>query len=108
MAKLSYYVDIGNEYLGKHKCVTGRTPKEVQAKATEQVPRWAQEEERARGRRGGRPRALDENKAKLARRLKGEGEHSVEEICEMLGVGRSTLYRYLGEDGRGRTVGGSD
>jgi len=35
---------------------------------------------RARGRRGGRPRALDESKARLARRLKAEGEHSVEEI----------------------------
>ena len=32
------------------------------------------------------------------RRLKGEDEHSVEEICSMLGVGHSTLYRYLGED----------
>lgn len=53
---------------------------------------------RARGRRGGRPRALDESRAKLARRLKAEGEHSVEEICSMLGVGRSTLYRYLAED----------
>jgi len=50
MARLSYYVDIGNEYLGKHKRVTGRTPKEVQAKATEQVLRWAQEEQRARER----------------------------------------------------------
>ena len=53
---------------------------------------------RARGRRGGRPRALDESKAKLAKRLKAEGEHSVEEICSMLGVGRSTLYRYLAEE----------
>lgn len=52
---------------------------------------------KARGRHGGRPRALDEGKAKLARRLKDEGEHPVEEICSMLGVGRSTLYRYLGE-----------
>jgi DNA invertase Pin-like site-specific DNA recombinase len=52
---------------------------------------------RARGRRGGRPRALDEGRARLARRLKAEGEHSVGEICSMLGVGRSTLYRYLGE-----------
>ena len=56
------------------------------------------ESARARGRHGGRPRALDENRAKLAKRLKGEGEHSVEEICSMLGVGRSTLYRYLAED----------
>jgi hypothetical protein len=52
---------------------------------------------KARGRHGGRPRALDEVKAKLTGRLKDEGEHSVEEICSMLGVGRSTLYRYLGE-----------
>ncbi len=59
------------------------------------------ESARARGRHGGRPRALDENRAKLARRLKREGEHSVEEICSMLGVGRSTLYRYLAQgDGR--------
>jgi len=59
---------------------------------------------RARGRVGGRPRALDEGRASLARRLKVEGEHSVEEICSMLGVGRSTLYRYLGEtnDGNNR------
>ena len=56
---------------------------------------------KARGRHGGRPRALDENRASLARRLKSEGEHSVEQICSMLGVGRSTLYRYLGEDGDG-------
>jgi DNA invertase Pin-like site-specific DNA recombinase len=54
---------------------------------------------RARGRHGGRPRALDENRAKLARKLKGEGQHSVEENCQMLGVGRSTLYRYLREGG---------
>ena len=59
------------------------------------------ESAKACGRHGGRPRAWDENKAKLARRLKGDGEHSVEEICEMLGVGRSTLYRYLGGNGRG-------
>lgn len=56
------------------------------------------ESARARGRHGGRPRALDESKAKLARRLKDEGEHSAEKICSMLGVGRSTLYRYLSED----------
>jgi DNA invertase Pin-like site-specific DNA recombinase len=36
----------------------------------------------------------------MARRLKAESEHSVEKICSILGVGRSTLYRYLA-DGRG-------
>ena len=50
MARTSYYVEIGNEYLSKHKRVTGRTPREVEAKATEQILRWAQEEERARER----------------------------------------------------------
>ena len=54
---------------------------------------------RARGRVGGRPRALDEDRARLARKLKEEGDHSVEDICSMLGVGRSTLYRYLNDYG---------
>ena len=56
------------------------------------------ESAKARGRRGGRPRVLDANRRQLARSLKGEGDHSVEEICSMLGVGRSTLYRCLRED----------
>src|SRR5215203_3387750 len=38
------------DHLGKYKRVTGRTPREVEAKATEQVLKWAQEEERARER----------------------------------------------------------
>ena len=54
---------------------------------------------RARGRVGGRPRALDENRARLVRKLKEEGDHSVEDISSMLGVGRSTLYRYLNDYG---------
>ena len=54
---------------------------------------------RARGRVGGRPRALDEDRARLVRKLKEEGDHSVEDISSMLGVGRSTLYRYLNDYG---------
>ena len=50
MARQSYYVEISNDYLGKHKRVTGRTPREVQAKSTEQLLRWYQEEERTRER----------------------------------------------------------
>lgn len=34
---------------------------------------------------------------KLARHLKGEIEHSMKKICSTLIVGRSALYRYLGE-----------
>jgi DNA invertase Pin-like site-specific DNA recombinase len=57
------------------------------------------ESARTRGRHGGRSRSLDEGEAELARRLKAEGGHSVGEICSMLGVGRSTLHRYLKERG---------
>lgn len=62
---------------------------------------------KARGRHGGRPRVLDEGRARLARRLKDEGEHSVEEICSMLGVGRSTLYRYLADGSEADGIGGA-
>jgi len=44
----------------------------------------------AQGRRGGRPSALDA----VARRARGE---SVTVIARHLGLGRSTLYRALGE-----------
>ena len=46
----------------------------------------------------GKPRTLDEGKAKLARRLETEDEHSVDEYCTMSGAGQSKLYRYL-QDG---------
>jgi len=60
--------------------------------ARERLPGWSR-----RG-HGGRPRALDENRAKLARKLKWGGEQSVEETNRKLGVVRSTLYRYLAYD----------
>lgn len=50
MATLNYYVEINNEYLGKYKRVTGRTRREVELKASEQLLRWAREEERTRER----------------------------------------------------------
>ena len=40
-----------------------------------------------------------ESRARLARRLRAEGEHSVEEICEMLGV---RGLPYTGTSIRGR------
>jgi hypothetical protein len=39
MARNSYYVEVSNEYLSKHKRVTGRTRREVEAKAREQLLR---------------------------------------------------------------------
>lgn len=56
---------------------------------------------RARGKKGGRPKKLDEKKLLLARELLSNQERTVEEVCEVLGVGRTTLYRALGPGGTG-------
>ena len=50
---------------------------------------------RARGRTGGRPRALDTKKIELAYRLYDERTHTVKEICQILGISKPTLYAYL-------------
>ena len=50
---------------------------------------------RARGRVGGRPRIMDDGKIKLARTLMADNSRSVSEICEILGVSKATLYRYI-------------
>lgn len=52
---------------------------------------------RARGRLGGRPKALDPTKRAVARRLHREREHSIRDICRMMGISKSTLYNYLAE-----------
>ena len=51
---------------------------------------------RARGRVGGRPRALDAKKTALAYRLYDEKNHPINDICQMLGISKPTLYAYLG------------
>jgi len=53
---------------------------------------------RARGRKGGRPKRLDAKKRKLAVEMYRERKHSIEEICEMLGITKPTLYRYVREN----------
>ncbi|OOL26854.1 hypothetical protein GQ85_42465, partial [Rhodococcus rhodochrous] len=52
------------------------------------------ESARQRGRVGGRPAALTAAKKNAAQKLLGEG-HSVAEVAEILGIGRSTLYRSI-------------
>ena len=52
---------------------------------------------RARGRVGGRPRKLDEKKTELAYRLYDEKRHTVNELCQMLGISKPTLYSYLNQ-----------
>lgn len=50
---------------------------------------------RARGRMGGRPKRLDPSKLALALRLHYEDKHTIKEICQMMGISKSTLYNYL-------------
>ena len=48
----------------------------------------------ANGRKGGRPRKVDDADAAKARELRGKGI-SASDIAKMLGVSRATVYRYL-------------
>jgi DNA invertase Pin-like site-specific DNA recombinase len=53
---------------------------------------------RARGRRGGRPKAKALNTAKkvaLAQKLYVDKSNTIEEICRTLNISRATLYRYI-------------
>ena len=52
---------------------------------------------RARGRLGGRPKlqSLDPKKIAHARKLYADRTMTVQEICDTLHMGRSTLYRYI-------------
>ena len=50
---------------------------------------------KSRGRCGGRPRAMDEEKVRLARTLHQDSSITVGEICRTLGVSKGTLYRNL-------------
>jgi DNA invertase Pin-like site-specific DNA recombinase len=52
---------------------------------------------RARGRVGGRPKRLNADKRKLAIRLYNEEQHTIDEICEMMGITKPTLYKYVRE-----------
>jgi DNA invertase Pin-like site-specific DNA recombinase len=50
---------------------------------------------RARGRLGGRPKALDGKKAQIAQALYNDKTNSVADICRTLRISRATLYRYV-------------
>lgn len=59
---------------------------------------------RARGRKGGRPR-LDKDPAKrkkieMAKALHADSTNSVDDICRTLHISRSTLYRWVGKEGK--------
>lgn len=57
----------------------------------------AREARKARGQHIGRPKALDTDKAELARRMRASGEPAPV-IAKALGVSRATVYRVLAEE----------
>lgn len=50
---------------------------------------------RAIGKIGGRPKKLNAEKAKLAQDLYNEKKRTIKQICELVGVSKPTLYKYL-------------
>ena len=50
---------------------------------------------RARGRLGGRPKALPADKRQLAVQLYQEKKVAVKHICELMGISKPTLYAYV-------------
>lgn len=50
---------------------------------------------RARGRNGGRPKALTDHQLKMAVQMLAAPDVNVQQVAEHFGVARSTLYRLL-------------
>src|SRR5512147_1029319 len=50
---------------------------------------------RARGRKGGRPKALTPKKTQQLQTLYNDKTNTIDEICRTLNISRATLYRYL-------------
>ncbi len=57
---------------------------------------------RARGRSGGRPRVMTPEKLAVARQMYESRGHTLAAIAAVVGVSRTTLFRYLGDQGRPR------
>jgi DNA invertase Pin-like site-specific DNA recombinase len=52
---------------------------------------------RSRGRQGGRPVKLNAEQIDLAKTLYSNKKHSIDAICKMVGVGKTTLYKYINQ-----------
>ena len=50
---------------------------------------------RARGRLGGRPKALNTKQQSIAQALHADKNNSIDDICKTLNISRATLYRYI-------------
>ena len=60
---------------------------------------------RARGRKGGRKYELTKAQVRLAQSAMSKRDTSVIELCDELGIARTTLYRYVGPNGELREHG---
>lgn len=60
---------------------------------------------RARGRKGGRKFELTKTQVRLAQVAMKKRDTSVSDLCKELGIGRSTLYRYVDPSGGLRQAG---
>ena len=70
-------------------------------------PGWLlPEAARARGRHGGRPKALDREDAMMAFELHQSNKASIDAISKRFGVAKRTLYRYLERQKTGKTDSG--
>jgi DNA invertase Pin-like site-specific DNA recombinase len=86
-----------------------RMPKKTQNSKTFLKDHWAEFERdiirertqagltaaRARGRKGGRPKALTDKKVAMVKELYENKKLTINEICETLKISRTTLYRYI-------------
>jgi DNA invertase Pin-like site-specific DNA recombinase len=68
---------------------------EFEKNLTHERSRAGVETARARGRQGGRPLKLKSEKRQLAVDLYQGQKHSVKQICEMVGISKPTLYKYV-------------
>lgn len=59
---------------------------------------------RVRGRKGGRKPVMDKRKLALASRLLSDRKTPIPDVCEAVGVSRSTLYRHLTPDGKVKSL----
>ena len=54
---------------------------------------------RVRGKQGGRPKKLSKDKRQLTVDLYEGKKHSIKQICDMTGISKPTLYKYIREAG---------
>ena len=50
---------------------------------------------RARGRAGGRPKSLNDKQVEWTKRLYNKKKHSINDICKLVGISKTTLYAWL-------------